>query len=201
MGPVAKTQCINSKLMHLCDFIKMDQICLKLGFHEIFSYDEDFNKAGSWIIPKVPYITNLFIELLSDKGCHAINNQKRMPIFLSRIPAGSSLKAIMHLVQLYRNKRFCTYDEGHEKNIELYGQDNPKEYNLKNVKDFPCVILYGKQDLLANPEDVEWLIDELGENVIYKQMYENMGHTTFMMSNDISWFLDIIKIMEMYKEI
>ena len=199
MGPVAKTHNIDSKLMHLCDFIKADKICLKLGFHEIFGHDEDFTKSASWILPKIPYVSNFFLDLLSDKGAHEINNQKRMGVFLSRQPAGSSLKAIMHLVQLYRNKRFCTYDEGSEKNMELYGQEDPKEYDLKKVKDFPCVILYGKQDRLASPIDVEWLIDELGDNVIFKQMYEYMGHTSFMMAKDMTWFIDIVKIIEMYK--
>ena len=32
LGPVAKTHNLDSKLMHLCDFIKADKICLKLGF-------------------------------------------------------------------------------------------------------------------------------------------------------------------------
>lgn len=198
MGPVAKTHSIDSTLMHLCDFIKMDQICLKLGFHEIFCYDDNFNKFGTWVLPKMPSISNMLLELLSDKGA-SINNQRRMSVFLSRLPSGSSLKSINHLVQLYRNKRFCTYDEGPEKNKELYGQEDPKEYDLKKVKDFPCVILYGKQDRLASPTDVEWLIEELGDNVIFKQMYEEMGHTTFMMANDISWFFVIVKIMDMYK--
>lgn len=201
MGPVAKTKSISSKLMHLCDFIQLDQICYKLGFHEIFCYDENFSKSSSWILPKIPFLSNLFMELLSDKGINSTNNLRRMPVFLSRLPSGSSLKSIMHLVQLYRNKRFCAYDEGPEKNKEIYGQETPIEYNLKKVDDFPCVILYGKKDLLAQPDDVEWVIEELGENVIYKQMYEDMGHTTFMMGNDISWFHDIVKIMEMYQKV
>jgi len=198
-GPIAKLEFIDSKLInYLCNFLHADKICLKLGFNEFFSFDENLYKAGSWILPKIPKITNLIMELISDKDSYLANNQKRMSVFLSRQPSGCSLKAILHLAQLYRNKKFCAYDEGPEKNMELYGNDFPKEYDLKKIKKFPIVIVNGKLDRLSTPKDVEWLINELGNNVIYKKMYDEMGHTSFMMANDVKWFYDIIKIMDMY---
>lgn len=200
-GPVAKTHCIESKLLHVMDMLKIDFLCEKLAFHEILCHDENLNKLSSWIMPKIPFLSSLVMEIIADKGAHTINNSRRMSVYLSHLPSGSSLKAINHFVQLKRSGRFCPYDYGKDKNLEKYGLEEPYEYNLKKVKDFPIAILYGKQDRLASANDVEWLLDELGDNIIYRKMYEEMGHTTFQMSIDISWFDDIIKIIHMFKEI
>jgi pimeloyl-ACP methyl ester carboxylesterase len=199
LGPVAKLEFLDSRLInYLCNFLYADQICLKLGFSEFFSFDENLNKAGSWVLPKIPLISNLIMDLISDKDSYTANNQKRMSVYVSRLPSGCSLKAILHLAQLYRNKKFCAYDEGPELNKKIYGDDFPKEYNLRNINEFPIIIVNGKLDRLSNPKDVEWLVEELGENVVYKRIYDDMGHASFMMSNEIKWFYDIIDIMDLY---
>lgn len=200
-GPVARTYCLESKLLHLMEMLKIDFLCEKLGFHEVLSHDENLNKLNSWIMPKIPFLSSLVMEIIADKGAHTINNAKRMSVYMSHQPSGSSLKAISHLVQLKRNGRFCAYDHYDKAvNLQKYGSEEPFDYDLRKVKEFPIVILYGKQDRLASEMDVEWLLDELGQNVIFRKMYEEMGHTTFMMSRDISWFEDIIKIIEMFKK-
>ena len=199
LGPVAKTKSLDSKLLHMMNFLKIDILCEKLGFHEVICHNENLNKLNSWIMPKIPFLSTLVMELLSDKDSHVVNNSRRMPVYISHQPSGSSLKAINHLVQLHRNGRFCGYDYGKDKNMEVYMQEQPIEYDLKMVKNFPIMMLYGEQDRLANPSDVEWLIEELGENVIFKKMYEDMGHTTFQMSLDISWFDDIVRIIGFFK--
>ncbi len=200
-GPVARTYCLESKLMHLMDMLKIDLLCEKLGFHEVLCHDENLIKLNSWIMPKIPFLSSLVMEVISDRGAHTINNTRRMPVYLSHQPSGSSLKAINHFVQLKRNGRFCTYDHyDKEINMKKYGCEESRDYDLSLVKDFPIVILHGKQDRLASELDVEWLIDELGGNVIFKKLYEEMGHSTFMMSREISWFDDIINIMDMFKK-
>jgi pimeloyl-ACP methyl ester carboxylesterase len=200
LGPVAKLEFLDSILInYLCNFIYADQICLKLGFNEFFSFNENLNKAGSWVLPKFPKITNLIMDLISDKDSYIANNQKKMSVYVSRLPSGCSLKAILHLSQLYRSKKFCAYDEGPELNKKIYGNEYPKEYNLNFINEFPIVIINGKLDRLSNPKDVEWLLKELGENVIYKRIYEDMGHSSFMMANDVKWFDDIINIMNLHR--
>jgi len=198
-GPVARTYCLESKLLHLMDMLKIDILCERLGFHELLGHDENLCKLNSWIMPKIPFLSSLVMETIADKGAYTINNARRMPVYLSHLPSGCSLKAITHFVQLKRNGRFCTYDHNDKEiNMKKFGSEEPRDYDLKKVKEFPIVLLYGKQDRLASEMDVEWLLDELGSNVIFKKMYEEMGHTTFMMSREISWFDDIINIIEMF---
>ena len=58
------------------------------------------------------------------------------------------------------------------------------------------MIISGENDKLATPEDVRWLYNELKPNVLYFNIVPNMGHLSFMVGNNFSWFnepLDIIK--------
>ena len=83
-------------------------------------------------------------------------------------------------------------------NMELYGLEEPPEYDLKSISDFPIALFSGKGDKLASPKDVNWLKEQLGNNVIFHDEY-NLGHSSFVMAKDMSWFDNVIEIMELYK--
>lgn len=51
-----------------------------------------------------------------------------------------------------------------EKNKEVYGQADPPQYNLKNVRGFNITMICGIDDLLVAPDDYLWLNEELQEN-------------------------------------
>ena len=53
------------------------------------------------------------------------------------------------------------YDFGVEKNLEIYGQETPKLYDLTKVKDFPIALLGGTTDKMASINDFRWLREEL----------------------------------------
>jgi pimeloyl-ACP methyl ester carboxylesterase len=198
LAPVARVFFLDSQLLKIMSTLRLDYFCNKLSFHELLCSDEKLWKATSWLMPKVPLICNLISNLLSDTDSHTCNNQKRMSVYLSHSPCGSSLKAVSHFVQLYRSKVFRMYDYGPKINKELYGTVEPKEYDLKSITDFPIALLSGKLDKLSNPIDVQWLKEQLGENVIYDKVHDNMAHTTFLMASDMAWFDDVLDLMDLY---
>ena len=38
-------------------------------------------------------------------------------------------------------------------------------------------------------------MNELNENVIYAKIVENMGHLSFLIGKDFTWFNDVLKII------
>ena len=72
---------------------------------------------------------------------------------------------------------------------------SPPEYDLKKIIDIPIMLIGGEKDKLATSEDINWLKDELGENVIYHKIFENMGHLSFMIGKDFSWFDEPLNII------
>jgi len=56
-----------------------------------------------------------------------------------------------------------------------------EDYNV------PTVLLSGSLDKLADPVDVEWLSNTLGDKVVFQQQYHN-DHFTFALGKDMTFF-------------
>lgn len=198
LGPVARVGNISSKMLNLMKLLKIDLIIAKLAFHEVLCRDEQLDKLNAWIMPKIPFLCTFISNQLGDMNSSKYNNKKMMSVYLSHLPGGSSLKAISHFVQLARSSKFRMYDYGAKLNKVMYNDEEPREYDLKKIRDFPIALYYGEEDQLSHPLDVEWLIEQLGENVVYAKKYNHMGHSTFQMAEDMSWFNDVVELIDLY---
>ena len=49
------------------------------------------------------------------------------------------------------------------------------------------MLLSGDKDGLADPTDVAWLSEQLGDNVVFERQY-SLYHPTFVMAKDMSFF-------------
>lgn len=66
--------------------------------------------------------------------------------------------------------------------------------NLKNI-DINVYYICGKQDLLADPTDVELLVGNLTNAQVWHQYY-NAGHCTYMWGKETPWIKDILDLIE-----
>ena len=67
-------------------------------------------------------------------------------------PAGASTKMIAHYAKNARSGKFSKFDYGISENLEVYGQEEPPEYNLEMVT-VPVATYRGLNDFYT-PEDV-----------------------------------------------
>ncbi|XP_068747166.1 gastric triacylglycerol lipase-like [Montipora capricornis] len=86
-------------------------------------------------------------------------NVTRLPVYYSHTPSDTSVKDVIHWLQLFHSKKFQKYDYGTE-NIKYYGKDDPPTYNLQEV-DLPVALYSGSDDWLADPRDVAYLATQL----------------------------------------
>jgi lysosomal acid lipase/cholesteryl ester hydrolase len=198
LAPVAKNWNMNSKLLTLMRILRLDEICERLAFHELFCNDKEFEKLNSWILPKLPYLCTIAANMICDVNSGKYNNSKMMSVYVSHQPGGSSLKAISHFVQLIRSRKFRMYDYGKKMNKIIYHNEEPTEYDLKTICSIPIGLFSGLDDKLATPKDVEWLENELGDNMVCHKKYEGMGHSTFLMADNMDWFKDVIELIDLY---
>ena len=62
----------------------------------------------------------------------------------------------------------------------------------------PTVLLSGDIDNLAVPEDVAWLSEQLGDNVVFEKQY-HLNHVGFIDANDMSFFsVDAVAQLQKY---
>ena len=82
--------------------------------------------------------------------------------------------------------KFSLYNYGKIKNLQLYGSQDPPVVPLADYA-VPTVMMSGTWDKFAPPEDVSWLIEQLGDNVVFQKEY-NLNHLGFSIANDMSFF-------------
>ncbi|XP_077534433.1 gastric triacylglycerol lipase-like [Haemaphysalis longicornis] len=93
-------------------------------------------------------------------------NVTRMPVIISHLPAGTSVKNMVHFAQLIQQKRFQKFDYGPRKNWIIYGQRRPPEYDLSRVV-APVALFYSLNDWFCNLKDIRLLIWRL-PNIVLK---------------------------------
>ena len=81
----------------------------------------------------------------------------RFDVYASNEPSGASMKDFWHYAQFFTDDKpvFNRYDYGTKINMQKYNQTTPPDYDL-SVLDFPLGLFGGKNDVLADPGDVEW---------------------------------------------
>merc|ERR1719335_1030582 len=97
-------------------------------------------------------------------------NMSRLPVYLSQLPAGTSVKDIGHFIQGAREeKSFGDFNYGKRENVAHYGQRAPPQYDLSAIT-VPIVMATGGKDVMADPKDVNNLVASLAPGVLKKRI-------------------------------
>lgn len=125
----------------------------------------------------------------------------RYPTKVAHSPVGLGWRCLVHYGQIIHHKAFQRYDFGKTKNNELYGQDTPPEYDLSKIA-VPMALYQGDLDILSNPTDVAWLVNDSGINkdLIKLDRMLHKAHNGFNIGADMSFITEdvIPMIMEVH---
>lgn len=178
------------------------------GIHELMpgacSKTSKQSNFESFICKKVPAMCDVVVSIFDEDG-HG-NNKAKMPIYVRHSPSGSSLRTLLHFKQnlLQKNKEnpeFRMYDFGSSRrNKEHYGQSQPPEYDLSQIK-IPVRGFIGTEDKLGDPTDNQLLKrDLLKLGVDYQDFtFNKCGHMTFMWAYDASAIWN--RVLEQLKQV
>lgn len=132
-----------------------------------------------------PLCTNLIFVLVGYNQEQL--NEDRLPVYLSHTPAGTSAWNIVHFGQNYLSGKFRRFDLGNEKkNIDLYGQSSPPEYDLTKITNKYIALFSSLNDWLAPPEDVLTLKHTLKVPLLEDHVVPNpkWNHLDFIWGKD-----------------
>lgn len=115
-----------------------------------------------------------------------VDNGERFATFISNEPSGASYRTFVYYAQMINSGKATLYDYGPLDNHKIYGQKEAPLIPIENYK-VPTVLMSGSLDKLADPADVKWLSDALGDNVVFEKEYLN-DHFTFAIGKDMSFF-------------
>ena len=195
LAPVVRLTNVGSNLLYFFTKISLDKTFKRLKILEMAPSNDSNAKLYGKLGKSAERITNLALDLVSDSGTKEYNDQNSLNVYFRHFPSGSSLKCLIHYAQIIKAKKFVYYDYRRHANCAMYHQLKPPEYDLSVIKDFPIMLLCGEEDKLGDPQDVEWLKEQLGNNVIYFKVIPKMGHCSFLCGKDFSWFDEPLKII------
>ena len=93
---------------------------------------------------------------------------------------------------MVKDGTFQKMNFGRSGNLEKYGQSSPPEYDLSLLpKSLPMMIYSGSHDELADPTDVQNLINQLNTFVesLYWKEVDKYAHLDFGMFDSFSHFI------------
>ena len=119
---------------------------------------------------------------------------RRWPSLCAKNPCGASTKTLLHWMQIFRaDGKFQMFDYGAEKNMEIYGQETPKDYPVERLKEVnvPTLILSGTSDALISQESIWKLVrilkNDKEDQILDVQQIEDYSHVDFI------WGIDSVK--------
>lgn len=137
---------------------------------------EFFNKIMSWICSIDGKTCERNVFNIVDKTLYI--NSTMMSVILGHVPAGSSTLQFIHYGQLVESGRFCRYDYNGERNVALYGEWSPPDYDLSLIT-VPVSLYYSGNDWFSDPRDVDILKQHL-PNVYDYYYVSDFSHLDFI---------------------
>ena len=195
LAPIARLNHLDSTLLSILSKISMHKLLNQIELLEICPNSEGTQKVLNFMDKYANGLTNFVLGLISDEDSKQCNDKNAISVYLNHFPCGCSLKCLIHFIQIIDNKKFVFFDYQKEANFHIYYQITPPEYDFSKIKDLPIILIGGENDKLSTREDIKWLVNELNENVIYAKIVENMGHLSFLIGKDFTWFNDVLKII------
>uniref|UniRef100_A0A1I8MEF3 Lipase n=1 Tax=Musca domestica TaxID=7370 RepID=A0A1I8MEF3_MUSDO len=127
-------------------------------------------------------------------------NMTALPIMVESHPAGASTNQICHYMQEQQSGRFCLYDHGPKRNMEMYGQITPPDYPLELISS-QVHLWYSDNDDMAAVVDVERLAEKLPNRVMHHMEDPTWAHGDFAMHIEVKKFVSdpIVEIMNNYE--
>jgi pimeloyl-ACP methyl ester carboxylesterase len=160
---------------------------------EFFKSFTDFMFSFYDSLPKTQFC-QLFSPLLCGSNFNCSRNYvyEYVPKFLSRTV---SMKQFLHFFQLIFSEKFRQFDYG-VKNIEIYGNSEPPEYNLNNVLT-KTYIYGGDEDGVVSLTDVKILKKQL-KNVKFSKTLHHYNHCDLIFGEKVKedYFEKILRVMK-----
>jgi len=200
LGPATSMANMGSTFLSLVARSKLDVLMQYLGVNEFLPSSASVSNLIVWLCDVLQVVCDGILEMLADSNAED-DDPEKFPVFLGHFPSGTSSKDLTHFAQNTRSKLFAQYDYGTEKNMELYKQPTPPEYDLTKIQNKVCLFV-GKDDRLATPADnriFNETLKKIGMSTWYKE-YDNMGHLTFFLPKDFSYNNDLMNCMKEFEK-
>nr|CAI5863806.1 unnamed protein product [Callosobruchus analis] len=176
--------------------VLVEWIQKQLDVYEFFKHYPIITIAGKLFCrpgSKYQWVCELFYSLFQGYDVAELD-KNLLPTILENYPAGCSIKQLKHYIQEIDSGHFRQYDYGVLRNLEVYNQSNPPDYDISKVT-CPVALLYGTNDRNTAPKDVEALANSLPNLVkLHKIEKPTFNRADFIFAKDSDALVNFVVI-------
>ncbi|KAF6202295.1 hypothetical protein GE061_004693 [Apolygus lucorum] len=167
------TQIVFNFLMNLGDYYK------SIGSEAMFLDIDSFKKYLLGICLNAPHLFTWTLGITTGGGLNVDMNHVCHQTALQY--GGSSVRTVLHTLQLFEKGEFRQYDLGEGENKRVYGKYQPPFYNYSKIT-APLAIYYSDMDEYAPGNAVRKMFPKFGGK-IYSCLVESTHHTEPLMGS------------------
>jgi len=199
LAPVAYVHGEESPVFTALSLLDTARIFQLFGIRKFLPSGSILNKLAPGICSILPTGCDVAIFLFCGPSRHI--NATRLPVFLTRTPAGTSVKNMEHWTQQVKHNNFRMYDYGNaERNLAKYNQTMPPSYKLSDMN-VPVALFTGGHDVLGDKKDVAILLDSLPTaSIVHVQDIPSYAHLDFSWGEDANSMVypDVLRLLVSY---
>lgn len=220
LGPAVYMRYVSSIPLLLLAHLHSDELFNMLGQHEFLPG----NKVTADIFEQVCRVSPLTCMSVLTAICGFNENNlnlTRLPLYVEFAPSGTSVKNMAHWAQLIRQsaelqrplfRRYdygssCTTATGSPRNCNrrVYGTEDPPNFDVAAVADsnVPIALFWGGQDRLADPADVQDLLETLPRRTVtFTHSELSFEHIDFTwgLSSAERIYPEILRLLELHAD-
>ncbi|KAG2382775.1 hypothetical protein C9374_004742 [Naegleria lovaniensis] len=200
IAPVTFLQHVGSDLAKALAKFHVDQLLELLGVYEFLPTTQDLEK---WIpgicsnsILQKSVCLNTYCLMSGCDGLVTKCNQTRLPLYMDRLPAGTSTYNAGHWAQLIRSAKFQMFDYGNgANNYQHYHQFGVPQIDLTKLH-VDIAIYHGGLDVLGDVQDFQTFINLVPKERVKNVMFlPDYGHIDLVwgIENYKHIFADVVK--------
>ncbi|CAG9840504.1 unnamed protein product [Diabrotica balteata] len=172
----------------------IEKITKALDFHYLFP--KPISMFLNFLLKTLCAEMTIFVDIcymilyFGDYSKSNLIEPKNVQMIMQTVPAGCSVKELVHYFQIVHSGLFAKFDYGPKGNIKKYGTHTPPLYNLSNVL-APVSLFVANKDNLVPLEGVRDLITML-PNVesVNEILIDSFNHVDFIFSSITTQYIN-----------
>jgi len=196
LAPIAYIYHSSSPVFTALSKLHVPYLFQLLGVRQFLTSEYQLNRLAPWLCKYLSGICDIAIYAFCGRTRHI--NATRLPVYLSRTPAGTSVKNMIHWSQQLQRNAFRMYDYGNSKENQLhYGQNEPPDYKLSDVT-VKTALFTGGHDILGDPTDEHRLSIELPtSSIVLQKSIPDYAHLDFAWAFDANAMVyrDVVSLL------
>ncbi|GMS99514.1 hypothetical protein PENTCL1PPCAC_21689, partial [Pristionchus entomophagus] len=127
-----------------------------------------------------PAMKNLCLGIIAATGPMDQLDKSRLPLLLSHFPGGTSVKLVLHWLQLAAKANATAFDYGPEGNMAAYGTVAAPVYDFSRYR-VPTTLFFSPADTLVNDDSIKQALSVIPQCAIVRaRNLTGFGHFDFL---------------------